>query len=71
MKTSLLALAAAVGLAIAAPSFAATGNQPTPTVVKKPPVVKKGKLLAKLLCPKPIIVKGVKQCPPVKGTQPK
>lgn len=73
MKTTLLAVAAIVGIAIAAPSFAHTGDQANAGAktapVKKHLVVKPGKLklTAKLACPKPIIVKGLKQCPPVKG----
>jgi hypothetical protein len=67
MKTKLLAIAAVVGLAITAPAFAHTGAKTPP--VKKQLVAKPGKLplTAKLTCPKPIMVKGVKQCPPVKG----
>lgn len=68
MKTTLLALAAAVGLAVAAPSFALahTGDQPKAPLVKKQKLVKHKKMMkvhAKLRCPKPIVVKGVKQCP--------
>lgn len=74
MKTNLLALAAAIGIAIAAPSFALanTGNHAKTALVKKPKLVKhkKLKLVAKLNCAKPVIVKGVKQCP-VKGAAPK
>jgi hypothetical protein len=71
MKTKLLALAATIGLAIAAPSFAATSDQPTTPPVKKLVKPKKVKLVARLHCAKPIVVKGVKQCPPVKGATPK
>jgi hypothetical protein len=73
MKTKLLALAATIGLAIAAPSFAvaATGDQPNTPPVRKLVKPKKGKVIAKLQCAKPIIVKGVKHCPPVKGATPK
>jgi hypothetical protein len=70
MKTSLLALAAAISLAIAAPSLALahTADHAKTAPVKKVKLVqpKKMKQLAKLNCEKPIIVKGVKQCP-VKG----
>lgn len=82
MKTKLLALAAAIGLAIAAPSLAVAKpvDQGKNVLVKKHKVVKhklvkhkkiKLKLHAKLNCAKPVIVKGVKQCPPVKGATPK
>ena len=73
MKTKLLALAATIGLAIAAPSLAVahTGDQANTPPVKKLVKPKKVKLLARLHCAKPIIVKGVKQCPPVKGATPK
>lgn len=76
MKTNLLALAAAIGLAIAAPSLAAahTGDQGKTALVNKPKIVKhkKVKLVAKLRCAKPVMVKGVKQCPPAaKGSTPK
>ena len=74
MKTKLLAIAAVVSFAIAAPSLALAHGGEKHTGVKTPPVkkqlvVKPGKLAltAKLTCPKPIMVKGVKQCPPVKG----
>ena len=74
MKTNILALAAAIGIAIAAPSFALahTGDHGKTALVKKPMVVKhkKLKLVAKLNCAKPVIVKGVKQCP-VKSAGPK
>lgn len=85
MKTKLLALAAAIGLAIAAPSLAVAKptDQGKIALVKKHKVVKhklvkhkvlkhkKLKLHAKLNCAKPIVVKGVKQCPPTKGAAPK
>ena len=80
MKTNLLALAAAIGLAIAAPSLAVAkpADQGKTALVKKHKVVKhkvvkhkKLKLHAKLNCAKPIVVKGVKQCPPAKGATPK
>ena len=75
MKTNLLALAAAIGLAIAATSLVAahTGDQGKTALVRKPMIVKhkKVKMLAKLNCAKPIVVKGVKQCPPLKGATPK
>lgn len=67
MKTKLFAFVAVVGFAIAAPSFAHTGN--TPSGIKTAPVKKlvvkpkKLQLHAKLTCAKPVIVKGVKQCP--------
>jgi hypothetical protein len=74
MKTNLIAAVAAIGLAIAAPSLALahTGDQGKTALVKKPKLAqpKKVKLLAKLNCAKPIVVKGVKQCP-VKGAAPK
>jgi hypothetical protein len=73
MKT-ILAIAAVVGFAIAAPSLALAHGGEKHTGVKTPPVkkqlvVKPGKLrlTAKLACAKPIIVKGVKQCPTEKG----
>lgn len=75
MKTKLFAFVAVVGFALAAPSFAHTGHTPagvkTPSV-KKHVVVKPKKLqlVAKLACAKPIIVKGVKQCPAMKDTKP-
>ncbi len=80
MKTKLLALAAAIGLAIAAPSLAIAkpADQGKIALVKKHKVVKhklvkhkKLRLHAKLNCEKPVVVKGVKQCPPAKGTLPK
>jgi hypothetical protein len=73
MKT-FLALAAVAGLGFATPSLALahTGDQAKPSLVKKPKLVKPKKMvLAKLQCPKPIVVKGVKQCPPAKGAAPK
>ncbi len=75
MKMTLLALAAAVGLAVATPSLAVahTGDHGKTALVKKPKLAlppKKMKMLAKLNCAKPIVVKGVKQCP-VKGNAPK
>jgi hypothetical protein len=66
MKTTLLALTAAIGLAIAAPSFAATspGDQTNETTAKKVKVVKHKKVrLARLHCAKPVLVHGVKRCP--------
>lgn len=67
MKTTLLALAAAIGIAIAAPSFAATspGDQTNETTAKKVvKVVKHKKVrLARLHCAKPVLVHGVKRCP--------
>lgn len=85
MKLRLLALAAVIGLAVAAPSLAtaATGNQVKTVLVKKPKAVKhkvvkhkiirhkKVRMVAKLNCAKPEIVKGVKQCPPNKDATPK
>ncbi len=78
MKKSLLALAAAIGLAIAAPSFALahTGDQTGTTEVKSVKKVKKvvkGKKikLAKLKCAKPVKINGVKRCPVMKGGMPK
>jgi hypothetical protein len=73
MKTKLLAFVAVVGFAFAAPSFAHTGQ--TPAGIKTPPVKKlvvkpkKLQLVAKLACPKPVLVKGVKQCPPQKDAK--
>ncbi len=69
MKTKLFAIAAIVGLAIAAPSLAVAHTGVKSPPVKKQLVVKPGKLklTAKLACAKPIVVKGVKQCPAEKG----
>ncbi len=80
MKLRLLALAAVIGLAVAAPGLAtaATGNHAKTAMVKKPKVVKhkvvkhkKLRIAAKLNCAKPVIVKGVKQCTPNKDATPK
>lgn len=80
MKLRLLALAAVIGLAVAAPSLAtaATGNPAKTALVKKPKVVKhkvvkhkKVRVAAKLNCANPVIVKGVKQCAPNKDATPK
>ncbi len=74
MKTHLLAVAAAVGLAIAAPSFAfakTTDQGKTTTLVNKQKLVLHKRLRAplKLNCEKPVVVKGVKQCPQKDPTQ--
>ncbi len=74
MKTSILAVAAAVGLAIAAPSFAVaktTDQGKTTTLVKRHKLVLHKRLRAplKLNCEKPVVVKGIKQCPPKDPTQ--
>ncbi|HEY7611243.1 MAG TPA: hypothetical protein VIF14_18600 [Alphaproteobacteria bacterium] len=72
MKTTVFALAAAIGLAIAAPSFAATssGDQTNETLAKKVKVVKHKKVkLAKFQCRKPVLLRGVKRCP-AKGVSP-
>ncbi|MFO0988968.1 MAG: hypothetical protein U1F37_16675 [Alphaproteobacteria bacterium] len=80
MKTKLIALAAAIGLAIVALSLAVAKptDQGKIALVKKHKVVKhklvkhkKLKLHARLNCEKPVVVKGVKQCPPAKGAVPK
>lgn len=77
MKTHILALAAAIGLAVAAPSLALahTGDDGKTAQVKKPKIVKhkivkhkKMRMVAKLNCAKPVVVKGVKQCPAKDGT---
>jgi hypothetical protein len=69
MKLLALAIAATVGLAVAAPSFAHTGphgSTPGKTAVK-PPVKKK--LAMKMPCAKPVMIKGKMQCP--QGAMPK
>jgi hypothetical protein len=73
MKLSVLAIAAAVGLALAAPSaaYAHSGHAHTPKAAAKKPAGKKvvKKVVApknikgKLNCAKPVMVKGKPQCP--------
>jgi hypothetical protein len=69
MKLAILAIAATVGLAVAAPTFAATAPGGTPKTTVKPPVKKK--LALRMQCAKPVMIKGKLQCPPSRGASPK
>ena len=71
MKLTLLAIAASVGLAIAAPSFAVAATGQAPKTAVKPPVKKHVRKHLRLQCAKPVIVKGKPQCPTTKAALPK